>query len=170
MALPHGARRFELVAGELQVVRPAGVRRGLAGARLGVLLRAHVLRHGLGAVFLADTGFHLTSEPDTVLAPDVSFVRAERLPAGGVPLGWFPGAPDLAVELLAPWDRTLAVEDQATAYLEAGGGAVWVVNAKHRRVTVHAPGATPCVLGVADWLEGGDVVPGFACLVREIFE
>ncbi len=170
MALPRGERRFELVAGELRVVTPAGSRRGQAGERLGVLLRTHVLRHGLGAVFLADTGFHLTTEPDTVLAPDVSFVRAERVPATGVATGWFPGAPDLAVEVLSPTDRILAVEDEVTAYLEAGGRAVWVVNPKHHRVTVHAPGATPCVLGLDDRLDGGAVVPGFGCAVREIFE
>lgn len=170
MALPRGERRFELVAGELRVVSPAGRRREQAGARLGALLRAHVLRHGLGAVFLADIAFHLTREPDTVLAPDVSFVRAERVPPGGVALGWFPGAPDLAVELLSPSDRILAVEDQATAYLEAGGRAVWVVNARHRRVTVHAAGATPRVLGPDDRLDGGEIVPGFGCLVRELFD
>ena len=34
--------------------------------------------HGLGTVVAAETGFLLASDPDTVRAPDVGFVRATR--------------------------------------------------------------------------------------------
>ena len=50
-------------------------------------------------VFVAETGFIIHRDPGTVRAPDVSFVRAERL-ADGIPIGFFPGAPDLAVEVV----------------------------------------------------------------------
>ena len=170
LALPGGRWRYELVAGTLRVTSPGGSRHGQLGMRLRTLLGAHVWRHRSGVVFGAGTAFRLARDPDTVLAPDVAFVRAARIPASGVPAGWFPGAPDLAVEVLSPTDRSLAVDDAIAEYLQAGARLAWVVNPKHHRVTVHVPGATPRVLGVDDRLDGGEVVPGFACDVREIFE
>jgi hypothetical protein len=71
--------------------------------------------------------------------------------------------------VLSRTDRTLDVEDRVAEYLAAGARLVWVLNPKHGRVTAHAPGAGARVLGADDRLDGGDVVPGFACLVREIF-
>jgi Uma2 family endonuclease len=170
LALPRGEWRYELVAGELKMMSPAGSRHGQIGMKLGILLGSHVLRHRLGIVFDADTGFRLKNEPDTVRAPDVAFVRAERVPAEGLPAGYFPGAPDLAVEIVSPSDSLMDVEDKVAEYLVTGSRLVWIVNPKHHRVTVHSLGARSRVIGVDDRLDGGDVIPGFACDVREIFE
>jgi Uma2 family endonuclease len=170
MALPSGGWRYELVAGELKVMTPAGSRHGQIVMAIAALLGPHVRLHRLGVLFSPDTGFRLASDPDTVRAPDVAFVCAERIPESGVPDGYFPGAPDLAVEVVSPTDRLIEVEDKVTEYFAAGARLVWVVNPKHRRVTVHALGVPPRVLGPDDRLDGGDVVPGFDCAVREIFE
>ena len=73
-------RRTELVRGTLIVRESAGFRHGQIAAELGAVLRNHVKADDLDLVLAAETGFKLASEPDTVRAPDVAFVRKERLP------------------------------------------------------------------------------------------
>ena len=76
-------------------------------------------KHALGMVFVAETGFIIHRDPGTVRAPDVSFVRAERL-ADGIPIGFFPGAPDLAVEVVSPDDRPAELDAKVAGWLAAG--------------------------------------------------
>ena len=85
------------------------------------VLRKHVLPHGPGKEFAAETGFYVASEqgPDTVLAPDVAFVRSERLPPPEELVGFPRVAPDLAVEVVSPSDRKDEVDAKVTAYLDA---------------------------------------------------
>src|SRR5207302_6065020 len=67
--------------------------------------------------------------PDTVRAPDVSFLSRERLAEHPVPeTGFYPGAPDLAVEVMSPSDRRAEVEEKVAEYLDAGAREVWVVD------------------------------------------
>src|SRR5262245_10966670 len=97
MRLPGDGQRHELVRGELRTMPPAGWEHGCESTEIAASLAPFVRRHGLGRVAGADTGFWLTRNPDTVRAPDVAFVRRERLPSGEASRGYFPGAPDLAV-------------------------------------------------------------------------
>jgi Uma2 family endonuclease len=73
-------------------------------ANIGGEVRSFVKQNRLGVSGGSDWGFTLASNPDTVRAPDVGFVRAERIPAEGIPPGFWPGAPDLAGEVLSPSD------------------------------------------------------------------
>ena len=84
LEMPDDGFRYELVAGELRRRTPAGDAHGEIAATLSGLLFAHVRAHGLGRVYAAETGFRLATDPDTVRAPDVAFVRRERVapPAG----------------------------------------------------------------------------------------
>jgi Uma2 family endonuclease len=167
LTLRDDGQRHDLVRGELRVYPPPGARHGYVGVQLFVRLQAHVTAARLGMVFF-EVGFVLARDPDTVRGPDVSFLSAARIPASGIPDGYFEGPPDLAVEVISPTDRLYDVEEKVDEYLAAGTPLVWVVNPKRRTVTVHAPGADPRVLGQPDTLDGGDVVPGFRCEVREI--
>jgi Uma2 family endonuclease len=159
--------RCELVRGELHMMIPPGFEHGRITMKLSWPIANHVEEHGLGTVVAAETGFLLSRNPDTVRAPDIAFVRAARGP--GPERGYFPGAPDLAVEVLSPDDRPGYVRDKVAEWLEAGALAVWVVDPRERTVTVHAPPTDPRVLHAADTLDGGDVLPGFALAVRDIF-
>src|SRR6266516_5921052 len=84
-------KRVELVRGALVVREPAGLRQGRVVASLSRRLMDHVEANGLGQVYAGDTGFTLARGPDTVRAPDIAFIRRDRVPDPEPP-----GYPDLA--------------------------------------------------------------------------
>lgn len=168
--LPTGkGARYELVRGELRTMPPAGFEHGAIGNGLAASLTQYVRANTLGLVVSADTGFVLSRDPDTVRAPDVGFVTRERVEQLGVPKKYFPGAPDLAVEIISPSDTLYEVDEKVLDWLEAGARLVWVVNPRRRTVTVSTPGGRQTILTDADELDGGDVMPGFRVRVAELF-
>jgi Uma2 family endonuclease len=168
-AMPNNARR-ELVRGEVRTMAPAGFDHGAVIMNIGVPLGAYVKAHRLGLVLGAETGFVLKRNPDVVRGADVSFVQASRIPAGGRPVKFWEGAPDLAVEVVSPGDTVEEVEEKVTDYLDAGTRMVWEVHPRRKTVTVHRPGSQPTVLRAGDTLDGSDVVPGFRLVVDQAFE
>jgi len=167
--MPDDGFRYELVRGELRKMTPAGFRHGAIIIRLSTPLAAFVDEHHLGVVAGAETGFKILSDPDTVRAPDVAFVRQDRIPREGPPETFWPGAPDLAVEVISPSDTVYEVEEKVAEWLSAGTRMVWVVHPKRRVVEVHRPSAKTVALAEQDALDGGDIVPGFRLQVAEIF-
>lgn len=167
--IPDDDHHYELVRGRVVRVSPPGSRHAVLATRISLLLALHVEAHALGAV-MTPAGFKLESDPDTVREPDVAFVRRERIPPDGVPDGFWPGPPDLAVEIRSPGDRNSKIREKVSEYLAVGVRLVWVVDSKAQTVTVHRQDAVPQVLGLNDVLYAGDVVPGFSCAVRRIFE
>jgi Uma2 family endonuclease len=171
LRLPTGmGRRYELIEGELKIMSPAGSRHGLIALRLGGRLDRFVQERRLGAAFAAETGFILARDPDTVRAPDAAFVSAARIPPTGLPEGYFPGAPDLAVEVISPGDTAAEVAGKTNDYFEAGTRQVWLVYPDLRQVAVFASARESRILAVDDTLDGGDLLPGFTCPVAEIFD
>jgi Uma2 family endonuclease len=166
LAMPDdGAHRYELVRGELITMSPAGFDHGVIGARIQSHLSAYVAQRQLGIIVGADTGFMITRNPDTVFAPDVSFVRAERVVRTPK---YFPGSPDLAIEVISPADSYGEVDEKVREYLAAGTSMVIVINPRNQTATVNTPqGATRLTL--ADTLSGADVVPGWTLPLRELF-
>ena len=102
LALPDTGFRYELVEGRLVKMPPAGAQHGAIATTLAFFLTTFVRCNDLGKVFAAETGFILARDPDTVRAPDVSFVASERLPEGGLPAHFLPLAPDLVAEVVSP--------------------------------------------------------------------
>jgi Uma2 family endonuclease len=168
-AMPDDGFRYELVKGELRKMSPAGSEHGAIIINISVLLGQYVKSNKLGVCFAAETGFKIASDPDTVRAPDVAFVRRERIPESGIPKKFWPGAPDLAVEVVSPGDTFNEVEEKVEQWLSAGTRAVWIVNPRRRSVSVYRSMTGVARLSEADELEGGEVVPGFRCKVSEIF-
>jgi len=164
----RGEVRRELVRGVVREKALRGCIEGLIIANVGATLRSYARREQ-GVVVGAGTGFWLTRNPDTVRAADVAFVRRERNTASRIPTGYWPGAPDLAVEVVSPNDTLQEVEDKVDDYLSAGALMVWVVNPRRKTVTLHVPGGQPIVLHQGDVLDAQTVVPGFRCRVAELF-
>ncbi|HEY5645689.1 MAG TPA: Uma2 family endonuclease [Pseudomonadales bacterium] len=160
-------KRLELIKGVLVVREPAGYRHGEVTAELAYRLTQHVKAQNLGRVLAAETGFKLTSDPDTVRAPDVAFISEDRLPKTA-PAGYAELAPDLVVEVLSPDDRPGVVLAKVADWLTAGSRLVWVVDPLRWQVRVYRADGSESLLDSEGTLEGEDVVPGFTCPVREI--
>ncbi len=150
------------------MMTPAGFRHGRIACAVAAMLRDFVHGRGLGVVLSAETGFQIARDPDSVRAPDVAYVATERIPETE-PVGFFSGAPDLAVEVLSPSDAAGDVLAKVQDWLDAGCRAVWVVDPKTRTVTVYRSRRQIAVLSESDTLDGGEVVPGFRVPVAELF-
>jgi Uma2 family endonuclease len=171
LALPKGmGKRYELVLGELREMSPSGWLHGQVVDNVHGVLGAYIRLHKLGRGFGAETGFLLHRNPDTVRAPDFAFIAKEHLPAKMPTEAFWPGLPDLAVEVVSANDTKAEVEEKTKAWLAAGCAAVWVVNPKSKTVTVYHSHTDVEVKVAGDTLEGGSLVPGFSCQVEELFQ
>ena len=102
-------------------------------------------------------------------APDIAFIHKDHLPATEPEEAFWPGPPDLAVEVVSPGDTLGEVDEKVKAWLDASAAMVWVVNPHGRNVTVYRSSTDIKVLTENDDLDGQDVVPGFRCRVRDVF-
>ena len=170
LRMPDDGMRHELIKGELRTMPPAGWGHGRQMIRFAASLDAYVESHDLGQVVAGDAGFRLARAPDTVRAPDVAFVRRDRLPSSDELAGFYAGAPDLVVEVISPNDLYTDVDEKVAEWLEHGALLVFVVNPRRRTVTVRRPGQPARTLGMDDVLDGEDVVPGWRLPVRELFD
>ncbi len=151
------------------MMTPAGGGHGRIAMTIGAALSKHVKAKQLGEVVAAETGFLIARNPDTVRAPDAAFISKRHVPPGGLPEGFFPQAPDIAVEVLSPSDSHLDVEEKIEQWLQAGAALVWVVNPRGRSVTVYRSGRDPRILRENDVLTGEEVCAGFSVKVAELF-
>ncbi len=162
-------RHVELVKGEIDEMPPAGHEHGGVGMALAWRLARHVEQKSLGKVYLAETGFILSHNPDTVRAPDVAFVSARRADEQKRRTGFFDGAPDLAVEIVSPDDTDSQIQDKVYEYLEAGTSLVWIVRPRFKTITVYRSLTDVRVLTGKDALDGDEVIGGLQIPLAEIF-
>jgi Uma2 family endonuclease len=158
----------ELIRGELIHTSPTGYDHGWITGNIARALGNFVKVKRLGRVLTAGAGFLIRQNPDTVRAPDVAFVRAERDPPGGQKK-FFPGAPDLAVEVLSPDDRASEVNAKVQDCLEAGTVVVLVVDPQTQTVNVYRRSQEIQLLSRDDILTLPDLLPEFVLSVDEIF-
>lgn len=168
MAEPADGSRYELWAGEMIQMAPAGGRHGQTAAAIGTILCTFVKEGQLGHVVSNDTGVFTEKDPDTVLAPDLAYWGRERL--AEMPEGFVEVSPDLAVEVVSPGDSQSYVHRKVLHYLDHGVALVWVVDPKTRTVMVYRSRQHVCILAETDQITGGDTLPGFACRVSEFFQ
>ena len=154
-------KHVELVRGVLVVREPPGGRHGRIAMNLAVEIGTYVRMHQLGVVYAAETGFTLSRRPDTVRAPDVAFIRRERLPSPE-PIGYPELAPDLVVEVLSPGDRPGEVLSKIADWLSAGTALVWMIDPDRRSARVYRRDGSEAIVTANQALEGEDVLPGFS--------
>lgn len=170
LALPDDGRcRHELVQGRLVSVSLASKKSVIVSDRIGRRIGNFVEEHRLGVCGGADAGFRLFDEPDTVRSPDYAFVRADRIPEGAVEHGYWPGAPDLVVEVLSPSNRPAEVMEKVEDYLAAGARLMRIFDPDARAVHIFRPDRVPERLGEHGALSGEDVLPGFVLHLAEIW-
>ncbi len=169
LAMPDDSMRRELVLGELHVMMAPGFRHGRVAATVGGLLFAHAAKTGCGVTVAAETGFLLERDPDTVRAPDAAFIAKDRADAVGDTAKYWPGAPDLAVEVISPDDRPREVVEKALAWLVAGTIAVLVLDPATQTATIYRGAGEAQVHTGEDTLDLSDAVPGFTIALAPLF-
>jgi Uma2 family endonuclease len=160
-------RLYELVDGVL-VEKAMGFMESMLACDLIHLLGTFLDEHDLG--ILAGESGTLRLMPGLVRIPDVSFVSWERLPGRKIPTDPIPDlAPDLAVEVLSEGNTPGEMARKLKEYFLAGVRLVWVVDPRRRTVTVYTAPDEGVVLSEEETLGGGDVLPGLALSLRELF-
>lgn len=161
--------RYELVKGVIRKMPFVGFEHGVLTSKIGSCLTEHNEEQSLGYVCGAGTGFKISTNPDTVLAPDAAFVHQTAIDEKGIPTGYWEGAPNLAVEVISPSDTYTEVAEKVDEWLNAGCAMVWVINPRRETVQVYRPTQDISVLRGDDMLDGGDVIEGFQCQVQDLF-
>ena len=166
----YSEKRLELSEGELIEMSPAGGKHGWIAQRFTVRIGSFVDEHDAGYVTAAETGYILYRNPggrDTVRAPDVGYIRKDRLPEG-MPDKYIPQVPDLAVEIVSPTDEAVEIEGKLNDYLKYGVKMIVLCYPKHQTVHVFSTGNHQ-ILRPGDTLDTGEVLPGFTITVNDIF-
>jgi Uma2 family endonuclease len=167
--LPDDGYRYELVEGRLVRMSPVSFDHGRIVLRIGFLLNRHLEQQPVGVVG-TEIGFKLASNPDTVRGPDIAFLRNDRVPSPGE-RGYFKGAPDLVIDVLSPEDRPSETLAEIDGYLTRGVSLAVVIDPDDQTATVFRPKTVKFTLkSETDILDLSDVILGFRCQLREIFQ
>jgi len=161
-------KQVELVSGRLVVREPPGLRHGRIISRLAKAMMDHADAHGLGEVLASEIGYHVARDPDTVRAPDISFIARDRTPSADL-VGYPEFAPDIVVEVLSPTDRAGYVNRKVGDWLVGGARLVWVIDPARRMARVYRPDGPDDVVLEGELLDGEDVLPGFSFAMRSLF-
>jgi Uma2 family endonuclease len=165
----HSDVRCELIQGELHTMSPAGAAHGWVIARVTARIINFVEEHHLGYVFGAETGFVLERNPDTVRAPDIAFVRKDRI-SGRLGRRFLEFAPDLAIEVLSPSDTSSEVSAKAEQWLRCGSSQVWLIDPARETACICYLENDEFVSRSVQSLKASPLLPGFELQVKSLFE
>jgi Uma2 family endonuclease len=167
-ALPDDGQRHELVRGELRTMAPAGEQHGSLTALLTSSLVQATRASVRWRVLSGDPGFRISSNPDTVRAPDVALVPRDPRHPEPAP-GFLSGPPVIAIEVISPSDLYADVTEKVAEWLEAGCAVVFVANPRARTVSEHRPGSDVRILSGNQVMEARDIIPEWSLIVDELF-
>lgn len=161
-------RKFELIDGTL-VEKPMSAKESFIAIELGFLLKEWNRANGNAGIILGADG-PLTFMGGLVRIPDPSFTLWNRVPGRTVPAEAVPDlAPDLAVEVLSDSNTPAEMERKLKEYFLSDVQLVWFVDPKARTVTAYTSPDSATVLSAKETLTGGDLLPGFAVKVDDLF-
>ena len=160
----------ELIRGVLHERMPSGGRHGEIAGALITEFRTFVRPQRLGRVGGTDAGVLLGRNPDTVREPDVFFISTERLPLDVEVTGYYDVVPDIVAEIRSPSDSLAEFNEKIAMWLREGARLVLAIFPDTQTAMVHRPDGSTTDLAYGDTLDGEDVLPGFSCPVRDIFD
>jgi Uma2 family endonuclease len=165
---------FELYQGRLIRMPGPGSEHGIVQSELISLLHVYLKAHHLGAVVgTACYVLKLPNGTENILCPDISYSLPIRLAAAPVRgTSYLELTPDLVAEIASPGDTHPEVNTKTAIYLDAGVRLVWNVWMSTKTVEVWRPAQKKqpiAILQETDSLDGFDVIPGFTCLVSQLF-
>lgn len=164
----HPPFRCELIRGEIIEMSPAGRPHGRIAMQIGRLIANHVFEHDLGEAYAAETGFILERNPDTVRAPDASFVTHERLQKAKA-RGFVDVAPNLVVEVISPDDSQRYVAEKVEQWLSSGAEVVWTIDPEKETALTHVLREEQVIDEQVTELVAEHLLPGFVVQVENLF-
>jgi Uma2 family endonuclease len=170
-ALPEDGFIHEVVNGELVMSPMNNWFHGRICIRLSAALHTYSIAHRLGAVLDSSTGFWMFNR--NCRAPDVSFVPKSRLAALGFKPNetrFFPGAPDLAVEVLSENNTRAEIDERLKDFFASGTQIAWVIDPELQRVEVCHSLTKRQLIGSGGLLEGEHLLPGFKLPIADLFK
>lgn len=160
-------RLCELIDGTL-VEKTMGYRESEIALLIGYHLLSFVRPRDLGIVLGTDGTLRFLQR--LVFIPDAAFLSWARLPGGKRPEEPIPDlVPDLAVEVLSKSNTKREMDRKLGVYFEAGVRLVWFVEPKTRTARVFTEPKASRKVEADGLLDGGDVLPGFALPLAELF-
>ena len=169
LAMPDDGMRRELIQGELIEMPPASDDHGFVGNEASWRMSSFIHQHGLGRGRMAETGFWIEVDPDTVLAPDYAYISYERMASRPQPRGYAQTIPDLVMEVFSPNDRQPQMDRKVRLWLDAGVRLVLVIYPARQEIITHHDDGAVRQFDINDTLALDPVLPGFACPVADIF-
>jgi Uma2 family endonuclease len=162
--------RYEIIDGQIVEMMPMSADSSVFGSRLARFLSNQGIATNRGEAH-TEILFKLPLERERNRRPDVAFVSYDQWPKRrAIPsTNAWAVTPDLCVEVVSPTDRAEEIREKITEYFQAGVRLVWVVYPRLQLVDVYDTPDRTRVLRRADQLEGGDVLPGFALSLTELF-
>jgi len=170
-ALPEEGYIHEVVDGELVMSPKNNPYHGYICAELSAALYAFARAHRLGAVADSSTGFWMHNR--NCRAPDISFVGRQRLEALGFKRqtrDFFPGAPDLAIEILSPNNTRAEIDERLRDFFASGTQIAWIINPDTEYVEVCHASDRRKLLGPGADLDGEHLLPGFRYPIADLFK
>lgn len=167
--LPEGDSVDDLIAGFVVSEPRPYPSHGRLQVQLATRLYEHVQPRKLG-VILSGAGFLLATNPDTVRALDVAFVRHDRYDVKQEARGFFRGAPDLCVEILSLSNGPGEIHAKVADFLAGGTKLVWVIDPDRRCAEVYRTLLAPRRIAEDGALDGEDLLPGFALTISEFLD
>jgi Uma2 family endonuclease len=162
--------RVELVQGEIVSLSPTGKQHGVIEGNIYYELSKFNREQGsLGQVIVGEAGLYTRRNPDTIRGMDVAFISTARL-AQVKSESFLDVAPELIVEIMSPSDRWVDVMTKLAEYFAIDVKLVWVVEPRSQQVYIYRSLTEVTILGVAEQIDGGDLLPGFTTPVASFFQ
>ena len=158
-------KRCEYVDGRVEPLNVGSKTHGQIQIRLGRRLDEYFDEHPIGFVG-AELHCRLKiGGRERYLLPDLAVVLGDESPDEP----YLHRAPDLAVEIRSPEDPLSALLDKAREYLQTGARQVWIVVPEEEAVwTLDGEGRVRA-FRKGETLDAGDVLPGFALAVDDLY-
>ena len=166
-------RRFEIVGGKVVYLPETGILHGIIAGNVYDVLHRFAALHKLGHVFTSGLTFVLlrsnTGIHDTRM-PDGSFIRAGRLTRDTDLDLPFPGAPDLAIEVMAPNNTADQLLARIRDYFIYGTEQVWVLYPEQRELHQHVRGELVIhVYTATEMFNAEPLFPGLSLSIADLF-
>ena len=170
-ALPDDGYIHEVVDGELVMSPKNNFQHEGMCMRLATAMSDFNRKHRLGAVRGSSAGYWMFNR--NCRAPDISFIPKARLESLGFkPMSkkFFPGAPDLAVEILSPNNTRQEIDSRLRDFFASGTQIVWIIDPETESAEICHSLTERKLLGPGGELDGEHLLPGFHYPLPNLFK